>query len=210
MKNIEISKPVCIVANGEFPSAINPLNILKESKTIIACDGAVDKLIKNKYRCDIIIGDLDSISNKVKNSNMNIIQIKDQSKNDLRKIIDLLCSLNINEFSIIGATGYREDHTIGNIFSILDYNNDIDVKIYSDYGVFSCIKDNLKVKSFKGQQISLFATDKKIKITSSNLKYNFNYNSLYSLYSGTLNESLGSYFNIQISHGSLLVFQTYQ
>ena len=145
MKNIEISKPVCIVANGEFPSAIIPLNILKESKTIIACDGAVDKLIKNKYRCDIIIGDLDSISNKVKNSNMNIIQIKDQSKNDLRKIIDLLCSQNINEFSIIGATGYREDHTIGNIFSILDYNNDIDVKIYSDYGVFSSIKDNLKV-----------------------------------------------------------------
>ena len=43
----KINKPLVIVANGKFPENSIPLKILNNAKYIIACDGAVEKLIKN-------------------------------------------------------------------------------------------------------------------------------------------------------------------
>ena len=71
---------------------------------------------------------------------------------------------NIADITIIGASGKREDHTLGNIFSILDYK-DLNIKLYTDTGVFTCIHKNQKIESFKGQQVSIFTADNTIKIT---------------------------------------------
>ena len=206
----ELKNPLIIVANGEFPNHSIPLTKLKEAKTIIACDGASDSLLNRVYSFDLIIGDLDSISKKTLNLFKNrIIHIKDQSNNDLRKAIDYAKSKGIKSISIIGATGKREDHTIGNIFSLLKYDN-LDLKIYTDIGIFSVVNNDEKIESFKGQQVSIFADDKTIKISSTNLKYNFNKDSLSSLFSGTLNESTGESFILKLSHGKILLFQKFK
>ena len=206
----ELKNPLIIVANGEFPNHSIPLTKLKEAKTIIACDGASDSLLNRVYSFDLIIGDLDSISKKTLNLFKNrIIHIQDQSNNDLRKAIDYAKSKGIKSISIIGATGKREDHTIGNIFSLLKYDN-LDLKIYTDIGIFSVVNNDEKIESFKGQQVSIFADDKTIKISSTNLKYNFNKDSLSSLFSGTLNESTGESFILKLSHGKILLFQKFK
>ena len=98
---------------------------------------------------------------------------------------------------------------IGNIFSLLDYK-DLKIKLFTDTGIFSCIHESQNIESFKGQQVSIFTSDNTIKITSNNLKYNFNDTAISYIYSGTLNESTSDNFEILISHGSLLIFQTYQ
>ena len=60
--NMESLEGGCvIVANGRFPSAELPLRLLKEAKTIIACDGAVKTLYEKGIHPDAIVGDLDSI-----------------------------------------------------------------------------------------------------------------------------------------------------
>ena len=206
----ELKNPLIIVANGEFPSHSIPLAKLKEAKTIIACDGASESLLNRNYSFDLIIGDLDSISKKTLNLFKNrIIHIKDQSNNDLRKAIDYAKSKGIKSISIIGATGKREDHTIGNIFSLLKYDN-LDLKIYTDTGVFSTASDNQKIDSFRGQQVSIFAEDKQVEISSINLKYNFNKDTILNLFTGTLNESNGESFTLQISHGKILIFQKFK
>ena len=118
----KLKNPLVIVSNGDFPTHSIPLKIIKETKSIIACDGAADKLINNGYTPNIIIGDLDSISNqsKIKFSDR-LIEVNDQSNNDLRKAINYAVENDITDISIIGASGKREDHIIGNIFSLLDY-----------------------------------------------------------------------------------------
>mgnify|MGYP001399407666 CR=1 FL=1 len=58
-------------------------------------------------------------------------------------------------------------------------------------------------------QVSIFTSDNTIKITSNNLKYNFNNSAISYIYLGTLNESNDDFFELTISHGSLLIFQTY-
>ena len=118
MNKLQIRQPVTIIANGNFPCHKIPLDILKKSNTIIACDGAADKLIKNNYSPDVIIGDMDSISNNKIHLNK-IIEEKDQTDNDLRKAIKYTINNNIHKIDIIGATGLREDHTIGNLITIL-------------------------------------------------------------------------------------------
>ncbi|MAZ61384.1 MAG: thiamine diphosphokinase [Candidatus Marinimicrobia bacterium] len=207
---LKINKPLVIVANGEFPKNSIGLNILKKAKFIICCDGAADKLLKNGYTPNLIIGDFDSISEINYTEYRGItLKVLDQSKNDLRKAIDFSIKNNINELSIIGASGFREDHLIGNIFSLYKYPN-TKIKIFTDTGTFQLINKSQKIKSFKGQQVSFFLEDKTIKITSSNLKYNFNKSTLNNLFSGTLNESKENYFNLEISHGTLLLYKKYK
>ena len=66
-----------------------------------------------------------------------------------------------------------------------------------------------KFNSFFNQDVSIFSIDKSIKISSKNLKYNFNKNTLSTLFYGTLNKSLSDFFTLSISHGNLLIYQSY-
>ena len=206
----KLKNPLVIVANGTFPTHNTPIEKIKKAASILACDGATDSLIENGYTPNLIIGDLDSISeDKKKQFKDIIIEDNNQTSNDLRKAIDYAKKNNINNISILGATGKREDHTIGNIFSLLDYK-DLNIKLYTNTGIFSCIHGSQNIESFKGQQVSIFAPDTSIKITSKYLKYNFNNNSISSLFCGTLNKSIGSNFSLKLSHGNILIFQSYR
>ena len=206
---ILLKEPLVIIANGDFPEHSTPLKKLKNAKCIVACDGAVNLLEKKGFSPDVIIGDLDSISKKNKEKYKDIIiEAKDQSENDLRKAINYCIENKIEKLSIIGASGKREDHTIGNIFSLLNYNK-LNIKLLTDTGTFKCISVNQKIKSFKGQKVSLFSTENTIKITTSGLKYNFNNNYITSLFYGTLNESINDILNIKLSHGKILIYQSY-
>ena len=206
----KINKPLVIVANGEFPKNRIPLDILNNAKHIIACDGAADKLIKNGYNPNIIIGDLDSISSLYKKKYRDIIlKVSSQSENDLRKAINYAEENNINKLSIIGASGEREDHLIGNIFSLFKYPK-ISIKIFTDNGLFRLINNSKELKSFQGQKVSIFSTDNTIKINTKGLKYNFNNSTINSLFYGTLNESSKDVITFNLSHGSLLIYQSYK
>jgi len=208
MQKIEI--PVVIVANGDFPTHSKPLNVLKEANTIIACDGAADSLIEKNINPNIIIGDLDSISKETKdNFEGQIIKEIDQTDNDLRKAINYIHSNGIQDVVIVGATGKREDHTLGNIFSIITYSTLMNIQILTDTGYFTCINKASIIKSKSGQNISLFSHDNNIKITTNGLKYNFNNSSISTLFYGSLNESISNNININLSHGQLIIFQTY-
>jgi len=205
----KLKKPLVIVANGEFPSHSIPLEILINANCVLACDGAADTLLNKGYAPDVILGDLDSLSDDTKEKYKDhTIEMQDQSQNDLRKALIYARKQNISDISIIGASGKREDHMIGNIFSLLDYK-DLNIKLFTDTGFFSCIHQNQTIDSFKGQRVSIFVADSTIKITSNNLKYNFNNTTISTLYLATLNESTSGDFKLKISHGSLLVFQTY-
>ena len=93
----KLKNPLIIVANGEFPTHHTPLEKIKEATSILACDGGTDTLIENGYTPNLIIGDLDSISEDKKKKFKNIIiENNNQSNNDLRKAIDYAGKNDIN------------------------------------------------------------------------------------------------------------------
>jgi len=205
-----IQGPVIILADGDFPSHLISLGKLQDAQTIICCDGSVNNLVKNKIEPHYILGDLDSIDDNLKNKYSDrIIKLPDQDENDLRKAIQWAEDGGVKEAVILGATGKRDDHTLANIFTLLQYPSQLEMTIYTNHGIFSVAENKKIFDSFTGQKISLFATDKSIEITSNNLKFNMIGTVLTSLYSGSLNESISDSFTLTLSHGHILVYQVF-
>ena len=205
-----IQEPVVIVANGDFPSHKEPLLILQDANTIICCDGAVNHLVKNGMEPHYILGDMDSIEYSLKKKyKEQVIELPEQDQNDLRKTIEWVKNKGVKKTIILGATGKRDDHSLANIFTLLQYPTSLEITIYTNHGIFSVVKGEQKYDSFKGQKISLFAIDPDIEITSNDLKYRMNSTKLYTLYYGSLNESINEILTLTLSHGKILVYQVF-
>ncbi|NLZ96104.1 MAG: thiamine diphosphokinase [Bacteroidales bacterium] len=203
------SEQTIIIANGEFPTHKHPLSCIKDACYIICLDGALKDSLKNNITPDIIIGDGDSISNRLKEEYAQLLLLyTDQNTNDLTKAVNYCIQKGLNKIKIVAATGKREDHTLGNISLLLEYMNDVDVEIITDYGIFTPISSTTEFKSMTGQQVSIFNLDNS-PITSQNLKYPLNNMILNNLWKGTLNESLGECFTIE-TNGKTIVYRTFE
>lgn len=211
MNEIALKPEVVILCDGSFPKHPIPLAYLKNAKQIICCDGAADKLIQFGMTPDYIVGDLDSVSEKTKTKFTNrIIRNTNQETNDQTKAIEFAIKQGFRNAIILGATGKREDHTIGNISLLLDYAPKIDVLSISNSGIFRPVLNPQTIQSFKGQQVSIFSLGVSVEISSSNLKYPLNKTVLSSWWMGTLNECLADSFSLEFSEGSFIVFQKFE
>lgn len=210
MKKLFFTYSDCVIlCNGLFPSNEIPLKILQSAKTIICCDGATENLLAFGLEPTVIVGDLDSANNDVlERFSDRIFHNPDQETNDLTKAVEWANAHGYNEVTILGATGLREDHTLGNISLLCDYEQIFDsVQIVCDFGVFQAMSGKRTFESFIGQQISLFAIDPKSRVKGNNLKYPLP-RTFKSWWCGTLNESLSDTFSIE-SSGDLIVFQSF-
>lgn len=198
-----------IIANGEFPSHSNPLSYIKKASYIICLDGALKASLQNNITPNIVIGDGDSISDKLKEQYSHLLHLYTcQDTNDLTKAINYCIQKGLMRIKIVAATGKREDHTLGNISLLLEYMQKVDVEMITDYGVFSPITSITKFESKLGQQVSIFNIDNS-PITSHNLKYPLMNMVLNNLWKGTLNESLGEWFTIE-TEGRTIVYRTFE
>ena len=211
MSFINLNKPIVILANGTYPTHKTPLGFLNKANSIVCLDGALNNLIDANLEPSLIIGDLDSIKPEFKKTYKNIIiEEKNQNQNDFRKCLSWLYKNNYKEIDIVGATGKREDHSIANIFTILETPLNLEIRIITDYGTFQIINTHKKISSFNGQQVSLFTLDSKTKITTKNLKYELKSQSFKNRYSGTLNESMSNEFHIKSLNGKTLLYATHK
>ncbi len=205
-----MNKKAVIVANGLFPTHPVALNQLENAEFIICCDGAVNKLEKTTFLPNAIVGDLDSLKEDLKHKYREILfHFSDQETNDLTKAVNWCTDHLFNDVIIVGATGLRDDHMIGNIFLLPQYASMVNVKMYTDHGVFTSISENQIFKSYKGQQVSLFATNPQMHISTKKLKYPLQKQNLPMLWQGTLNEAIEDNFELEVSGGDLLVYQEY-
>jgi len=197
MTNERNDNGIVVLANGRFPTATHCLEILNNASRIICCDEAADRLLESGKIPDVIIGDLDSISQRTLEKYHDIIiSREDQETNDLTKAVSYCIEQKYSSITILGATGIREDHTLGNISLLLEYNREIDARIVSDYGEFSILKSGEQVPSYPGEQISFFSVDNKVSVTSEGLKYKLDNMQLHNWWRASLNEAEGDTFTL--------------
>lgn len=196
-----------IVANGSFPAGRIPLGLLDRAETIIACDGAINALHERGIQPDAIIGDLDSIPDEFRRIYADQIhQVEDQEINDLTKSVRFAHAAGHREILILGATGLREDHTLGNISLLADYAPLFDrVEMVSDYGIFTPILQSTTLPSDLGQQVSLFALYPEGEITTEGLRWPIIRRKITSWWQGSLNEALGEWFTISLTPGARVI-----
>ena len=196
-----------IVAGGEFPTAPQPLEVLQGAQYVVCCDGAADRYIATGHVPDAIVGDGDSISAENRGKFAQLLHIiAEQESNDQTKAVRFLMEHGKRRIAIVGATGRREDHTIGNISLLIEYARaGCDVRSFTDHGVFIPCNGTTTHKCRKGQQVSIFS------ITARDLSaqgllypiYDFN-----NWWQGTLNECTGEEFTINAT-GEYLLFINY-
>ena len=74
---------------------------------------------------DAIVGDMDSLNESIAGRfHDRIFKDKDQDTNDLTKAVAWCSERGYRDLVILGATGKREDHTIGNISLLAEYIKD--------------------------------------------------------------------------------------
>ena len=114
MINEHYTPEAVILANGEYPTCPVPLTMLEEASFVACCDGAANEYISRGHTPDVIVGDGDSLSTEYHKRFSPIIhQIPDQETNDQTKAVRYLQKRGFRRIAIVGATGKREDHTLG-------------------------------------------------------------------------------------------------
>lgn len=209
-RSAEINKTV-ILADGSYPVHEIPLNYLRNAARIICCDGSAGTLIAGGYIPEAIVGDLDSLTMEIASRFSDRLYRDDEQKtNDLTKSVKWCVSRNYADIVILGATGKREDHTIGNISLLADYVKLADVMMVTDTGIITPHLKSSIFSSFPGQQVSVFSIDPETEITSTGLKYRLEKMKLGNWWQATLNEATDHSFELAFEGGPLLVYRKFR
>ena len=177
-----------ILAAGDFPrKGGEAWMLLSSARRIVACDSAADSCRRRLGRWpEVVIGDLDSL--KALPRGACVVRVADQDTNDLEKAMSYCESRGWRSPVVVGATGRREDHAIGNVFRALEHR----VEVVTDFGRFVplCGKKTFVVR--KGSAVSVFAPDAETRMTSRGLEWPLDGVRFASLYCATLNRASAS------------------
>jgi thiamine pyrophosphokinase len=196
-----------IVADGTFPTHLIPLGYLNFAKRIICCDGSAENVVLSGLEPDAIVGDMDSLSEELANRFADRIFVdENQDTNDLTKAVTWCIGMGYKDLIIVGATGKREDHTIGNISLLSEYIKDVNVTMVTDTGIFIPLLQSAEIGSFPGQQISIFSINPQTEITTTGLQYPLKKTKIKNWWVATLNETIDKKFTIEFSGGPVLIY----
>lgn len=199
-----------ILANGSYPSAPAPLAILAGAERVICCDGAAVEYVSRGGVPDVVIGDLDSVPEELRHTlGSRVVHVAEQDTNDLSKAFRHCLEQGWDDVVILGATGKREDHTIGNISLLADFAEKMPgIRMVTDDGEFFVARGRGVYSSVPGQEISLFALEPGIKIYSGGLMYPLDGLAPSKLWQATLNVALSTEFMLDIADGrSIIVYR---
>ena len=209
---------VVIICDGKFPKTEYPRYLIRSADFIICCDGALRKFMRNstavfgeERRPDLVIGDMDTLpmSMQKKYSDI-IIKENEQEHNDQTKAVRWALNnlRGIESIHILGATGGRTDHTIGNVSLLMEYTrlfdlDGISIEMVSDNGTIFPINDTIEFECGPGRSVSIFTPDNSLKIRSEGLEYPTDDVVFDNWWKATLNRSIADNVRLELSHRSM-------
>lgn len=211
---------IVIICDGSFPRTEYPRYLIRTADFIICCDGALKKFIRNSKAIfgterlpDRVIGDMDSLpeSHRKKYSDI-IVKIDEQEHNDQTKAFRWAMENleGMESITILGATGQREDHTIGNISLLMEYARmydlegaGIQVQMITDHATVVAVTDTVEMDCGEGRQISIFSPDNTLKIKSEGLRWKTDDVVFDNWWKATLNRAVQDNIRLEFSHRSI-------
>ena len=175
--------PTVILAAGDFPKrGTLARRLLEGARRVVCCDSAADVYRRRLGRePTVVVGDSDSGRGRF----AELVKVDEQDTNDLAKAVRLCAARGWTRPVILGATGKREDHTLGNVFRALDFG----LEIVTDRGRFVPVEGRAAFTVGKGAAISVFATDPATRMTSTGLEWPLDGVRFTDLYCATLNRA---------------------
>ena len=203
---------IVILSNGAFPTEPYPLYLLDSAEGVVCCDGAMEKWLKHNpdARPMVIVGDMDSLPETLQERFSSLVYHEtEQDYNDLTKAMRWVLREHpeVSEITILGATGLREDHTIGNLGLLMEYTRLFDlgdrkVTMVSDFGTAFAITDSCDLHTGEGRRLSLFSADNSLKISSTGLQWPTDDVVFDAWWKATLNRTTEPIVSLRFNHPS--------
>ena len=208
------------MGNGQFPKKEYPLYLLESADYVICCDGALDTYLRhfsgrNLRRPDVVVGDMDSLSKKTAERFRDIaVKIDEQETNDQSKAFHYILEHfpDVDTIHILGATGKREDHTIGNLSLLMEYAREmrrqdcgrtVSVDIVSDWSTAFAITDSCTLDVGEGRSVSIICPDNSLNIKSEGLVWPTDNVVFDNLWQTTMNRASADRISLTFSHPSI-------
>ena len=211
-------KTVVIICDGQFPKTEYPRYLIRTADFIICCDGALKKFMKHSETIfgeerlpDLVIGDMDTLPASWQKKYADIIvKESEQEHNDQTKAVRWALSniSGIGNLYILGSTGGRADHTIGNLSLLMEYTRmfnlgEIMLEAVTDEGTIFAINDTTEFDCGTGRSVSIFSPDSTLKIKSSGLEYQTEGVVFDNWWKATLNRASQDNVRLEFNHPSM-------
>ena len=203
---------IVILGNGAFPTEPYPVYLLDSAEGVVCCDGALEKWLEHNASAAplAVIGDMDSLSAQLQERFSSVlVKVEEQDDNDQTKALRWVLENHpeVTEIVFLGATGLREDHTIGNLGLLMDYPRQFDLgdrrlSMVSDFGTAFVITDTCDLHLGEGRRISLFSADNSLRITSEGLQWPLDDVVFDAWWKATLNRTVSPIVSLHFSHPS--------
>ena len=217
-----MGRSIVILCDGDFPKTEYPRYLMRMADFIICCDGALVKFLRNSKSIfgeerlpDLVIGDMDTLSASMQKKYCDIIIKEEQQEhNDQTKAVRWAMNNipDLEHIYILGATGGRPEHTIGNAGLLMEYTRMFDmeqsgiaVESVSDHGTMFAATDTLSLDCGEGRQISIFSPDNSLRICSEGLEWPTDNVVFDNWWKATLNRAAQDTVTLRFSHKSLVL-----
>lgn len=203
---------IVILCDGAFPKEPYPLYLLDSAQGVVCCDGSLVKWLEHNASAVplAVVGDMDSLPQELRERFSSFLfHESEQDYNDLTKAMRWVLREHpeVQEIVILGATGLREDHTIGNLGLLMEYTRMFDlgerkVSMVSDYGTAFAITDSCDLHLGEGRRISLFSADNSLRISSVGLEWPLDGVVFDAWWKATLNRTTEPIVSLHFNHPS--------
>ena len=180
---------------------------------IICADGGTNYCLNADLTPNIIIGDLDSISEDslkiIKDKKIPIIKFPVKKDNtDTELAIDYLIKKGFDDITIIGGIGSRMDHTLANIFLLKKLKDrGVQGKILDGNNIIYLVDNELTIKNTHRFYVSIIPITDYAIVTLDGFKYNLSEMKIgFSSTLGISNEIKEDIGYVKIHKGRCLVF----
>ena len=203
-----------LFVNGKISSAVKQIReLIKPDDTLIAVDGGYTLMKKLGVSPHILIGDLDSISEKdlltVRSLPAEIIRFPAQkNESDLELALTLALNRGFTEIVIIGGMGGRSDHALVNLCLLLRSSDDVHIQMDDGKEQIFLVRSQLTVHGNPGDVVSLIPFGSIVEgVKTIGLSYPMDGETLYPDQSRGLSNTMTSKrASISIKKGSLFCF----
>ena len=181
-----------IIGAGAFHRKAYPRELIRRADRIVCCDGALAAYLRAREAIfgfprdpDAVIGDMDSLSPALQERFRDVlVPVSEQETNDQTKAFHHILSQypDVDEIHILGATGKREAHTLGNASLLMEYAREcgacgvpepgrIRLDMVSDWSTLFAITGSCRLWVGQGRAVSLLTPDNALRIRSEGLEW---------------------------------------
>jgi len=205
-------KRALILANGKPPGKRLFKKYSSQADLFICADGGANTAVNFDVVPDLIIGDFDSVQNETLRifKKTKLQKLKGQNSTDLEKALTSAIQRKCNEIVVLGATGGRLDHAMGNLSALVKFSHKAAIKFIDDTGEFIYAGRKIILTAAIGTSISLLPLSRCSGIVTSGLKWDLKNEALQlGVRESTSNVAVESQVKIKVGNGDIIIYIMY-